>query len=170
MKFTPFYKNGMVGILQYLHSCVKFMPTVSYTFHKYFINKSLGRVELMKRFWKKNEKVLEVVKCMLIAYVLTSIFILVLAFLLFKFSLTAKVVGAGITIIYIVSCMIGGYALGKKMLVKKFLWGMVLGIGYFAVLFLVSLVVENSVQTSSSGIFLMLVLCAVSGMFGGMLS
>ena len=107
---------------------------------------------------KENQRNICIATCML------------LAFLLYKFSLPKQVIGIGVTAVYIVSTFIGGFLLGKHMKVKKFLWGMVLGIGYFAVLFLVSLVVENSVQTSSSGIFLTLVLCAVSGMFGGMLS
>lgn len=123
----------------------------------------------MKHFWKKNEKLFEVLKCMLVAYVLTGVMILILALLLFKFSLPAKVIGAGITMIYIISSLIGGLMVGKKMQVRKFVWGLILGSAYFGVLLLVSLVAGGGAGNVSANLFLTYALCAGSGMLGGML-
>ena len=47
----------------------------------------------MIRFWKKNEKIANVLKCLLVSYIMTGIFILILAFLLYKFSLPKQVIG-----------------------------------------------------------------------------
>ena len=83
------------------------------------------------QFWKKNEKVFNVVKGLLVSYVISAVLLLFLAFLLYKFSLPKQVIGIGVTAVYIVSTFIGGFLLGKHMKVKKFLWGLAIGMGYF---------------------------------------
>ncbi len=123
----------------------------------------------MVRFWKKNEKVATVLKGMLISYVVTGLMLLVLAFLLYQFQLPKGVMGVGNTLIYIVSTFLGGLLLGKQMKVKKYLWGLVLGGGYFVILLLVSLIAGGGIENMTSNFFLTLILCAGSGMLGGML-
>ena len=124
----------------------------------------------MMRFWKKNEKVATVLKCLLVSYILTGILLLFLALLLYKFSLPKQVIGIGIIVIYIVSSFLGGLLLGKNMKVKKYLWGLGLGLGYFVILVLLSLIVNGGFQNVSGNFLLTLVLCGGSGMLGGMLS
>ena len=124
----------------------------------------------MVKFWKRNEKLANVLKGLLIAYIVSGIFIVVLAFLLYRFSLPKQAIGAGIILIYIVSTFLGGLLLGKNMKVKKYLWGLVLGMGYFVILAVVSLVVKGGFQNFSGNFFLTMILCAGSGMLGGMFS
>lgn len=124
----------------------------------------------MVKFWKKNEKVANVLKNLLISYIVTGVLIVVLAFLLYKFSLPKQVIGVGIIVIYIVSTFLGGFMLGKTMKVKKYLWGLLLGMGYFIVLTIVSLIVNGGFQNLSGNFMLTMILCGGSGMLGGMLS
>lgn len=124
----------------------------------------------MMRFWKKNEKAVCVLKCLLISYILTGILLLILALLLYKFSLPKQVIGIGVIIIYIVSTFLGGMLLGKNMKVKKYLWGLGLGMGYFLILMILSLIVNGGFQNFSGNFLLTMVLCGGSGMLGGMLS
>lgn len=124
----------------------------------------------MVKFWKKNEKIAYVLKNLLISYIVTGVLIVVLAFLLYKFALPKQVIGVGIIVIYIVSTFLGGLLLGKSMKVKKFLWGLLLGMGYFIILLIVSLMVNGGFQSLSGNIILTMILCGGSGMLGGMLS
>lgn len=124
----------------------------------------------MVQFWKKNEKVVNVVKGLVISYLVSAVLLLVLAFLLYKFSLPKTVIGIGITVVYIISTFLGGFVLGKHMKVKKYLWGFAIGMGYFLILVLISLIANKGVQNLSGNILLTMVLCGGSGMLGGMLS
>lgn len=123
----------------------------------------------MIRFWKKNEKVANVLKCLLVSYIVTGLLLLILAFLLFKLSLPKQVIGIGVIIIYVVSALVGGLMIGKNMKQKKYLWGLGLGMCYFLVLTIVSLIANGEFQNDSSNLLLTMVLCGGSGMLGGML-
>ena len=146
------------------------MPNLSYIFHKYLINWFTGESGCMVQFWKKNEKVASVLKCLLLSYIVTGLLILFLAFLLYKFSLPKQAIGVGVIIVYILSAFLGGLLLGKSMRVKKYLWGLALGTGYFLILVTVSLIVNGGFQNVSGNFFLTMILCGGSGMLGGMLS
>lgn len=124
----------------------------------------------MVKFWKKNEKIAHVLKGLLVAYILTGVLILFLAFLLYKFAVPKQVISVGIIVIYIVSTFIGGFLLGKNMKIKKFLWGLLLGMSYFTILVIVSLLINGGFQNAGGNFFLTMILCGGSGMLGGMLS
>ena len=124
----------------------------------------------MVKFWKKNEKIANVLKGLLISYIVTGVFIMLLAFLLYKFALPERVVGIGVIVIYIISTFLGGFLLGKNMKVKKYLWGLLIGMSYFIVLMIVSFSVNGGFQNTAGDFFLTMILCGGSGMLGGMLS
>lgn len=146
------------------------MPNLSYIFHKYFRISSWRRKGFMVRFFRKNEKVVCVLRCLLVSYVLTGLMMLLLAFLLYKFSLPKQVVGIGIILIYIISTFVGGLLMGKSMKVKKYIWGLVLGMSYFLLLIVISLIANGGNGNASDNFFLTMILCGGSGMLGGMLS
>lgn len=111
-----------------------------------------------------------VLKSLLVSYLLTAGLLLLLALFLYKFSLTEKIVSLCITGIYILVTFLAGFLAGKREGSKKFLWGLLMGSLYFVILTLVSLIVNHGTSELSSGFFTVLVLCAASGMLGGMLS
>lgn len=110
------------------------------------------------------------IKSLLLSYVITAASLLLLVFLLFRFQLGEDKVTLGITVIYIVSCLAGGFFVGKKMGNKKFLWGMVLGICYGALLLGITLLVEHQLDPDTGKVITTLFLCLGGGMLGGMLS
>ncbi len=124
----------------------------------------------MVQFWRKNEKVVNVVKGLLVSYIVSAVLLLLLAFLLYKFSLPKQVIGIGVTAVYIISTFLGGFVLGKHMKVKKYLWGLSIGMGYFLILIVISLIANGGFQNISGDFWLTMVLCGGSGMLGGMLS
>ena len=61
-------------------------------------------------------------KALLAAYLATGLMLLLLALLLYKMGLGENQVNLGILIIYIVSCFLGGFYLGKKVGNQRYLW------------------------------------------------
>ncbi len=68
----------------------------------------------MEQTVAKQSKPLLMMKALLAAYLATGLMLLLLALLLYKMGLGENQVNLGILIIYIVSCFLGGFYLGKK--------------------------------------------------------
>lgn len=110
------------------------------------------------------------VKALLAAYVVTGILLIILALALYKFELNEGAVTAGVTAVYLISTFTGGLVVGKLAKVRRFLWGIVLGILYFALLLLVTVGIYRTFHGSSTKILVTFALCAGGGMAGGMIS
>ena len=111
-----------------------------------------------------------IVKALLAAYVVTGILLIILALALYKFELNEGAVTAGVTAVYLISTFAGGLVVGKLAKVRRFLWGIVLGILYFALLLLVTVGIYRTFHGSSTEILVTFALCAGGGMAGGMIS
>lgn len=119
---------------------------------------------------KEEVPVAFLLKSLLFSYILTGVLLALLAFLLYRFGLGERAVSIAIVVIYVAATLFSGFAAGKRMKNRRFLWGLVMGCAYFLVLAVVSLVVgKGNVQVGSS-FFTTLALCAGGGMLGGMLS
>ena len=105
--------------------------------------------------------------CLLIAYVLTGALLLVLAFLLWKLRLSEQAAYAGMILIYVSSTFLAGFLAGKRAQRRKFLWGLLMGTGYFLILVAASVLTSSDV--SGMNYFPVFFLCAGGGMLGGML-
>lgn len=116
------------------------------------------------------EKAVFVIKCMLGAYVLTAGLLLLLAFMLYRFGLSEKVVSICIIAIYILVTFFAGLLAGKREGKRKYLWGLAMGILYFGILAAVSLIVNKGVEDVAGNMMTVFFLCAGSGMLGGMVS
>ena len=114
--------------------------------------------------------VMRIFQALLVSYIVTGILLLVLAVLLYKLNLDKGKVTAGITGIYVVSAFAGGFLIWKLQKVRKFIWGLILGMLYFLLLVLVSVGVYHTLQGDTMQIVTTLILCAAGGMLGGMLS
>lgn len=109
-------------------------------------------------------------KTLFFTYLLTGILLFVLAFVLYKLGLSNTQVQTGVYLIYILSCFLGGFLAGRKMKNRRFLWGMMMGGLYFAVLFLVSSLSGKPLESGFSYLLLVLAICLAGGSAGGMLS
>jgi len=124
----------------------------------------------MEKKLRRDSKVMWVLKSLLVSYIVTGILLLVLTLLLYKFDLDEQKVSFAIIAVYVLSTLVGGFVLGKFAKVRKFVWGLSLGVAYFALLLLISIGVYRSLQGGGSNILTTFVLCAGGGMLGGMLS
>ena len=134
-------------------------------------------MNLGKRIKVRNEKknpITVMAKCLILMYVISGFLLFLLALLLYNLELSEATVKIGIIVTYILSGFAGGILLGKQMQDKKYLWGLLNGCIYFVLLFFVSLIVRlgmgEAVEVEPVRILTTLILCAVSGMAGGMLS
>lgn len=109
-------------------------------------------------------------KCLLAAYLLTGGALLLLALLLYRFQLSEQIVNIGIIVIYVIAAFVSGFLSGKCMQDRRFLWGLLAGSLYFAVLAILTLAVNHSFKDVSNHFFTTLMICAGSGMLGGMVS
>lgn len=116
------------------------------------------------------EKAVFVIKCMLGAYVLTAGLLLLLAFMLYRFGLSEKVVSVCIIAIYIFVTFFAGMLAGKREGKRKYLWGLAMGALYFGILVVVSLAVNKGLEDVAGNMMTVFFLCAGSGALGGMLA
>ena len=117
-----------------------------------------------------QRKAADMLKALLCAYIITGILLLVLALLLYKLGLSEENVNAGVILIYVISTFAGGFVMGKLSGSRRFLWGLIAGVIYFALLLLISFGIYHSVQSGSGSLATTLLLCAGGGMLGGMVS
>ncbi|MGN0413183.1 MAG: TIGR04086 family membrane protein [Lachnospiraceae bacterium] len=108
--------------------------------------------------------------CLLIAYLVTGLLLLLLAFLAYKANLSEQGTRIGILIIYVLSSFVAGFITGKKSRKRKFLFGAMMGICYFVVLLLLSLGIHDKVAPGAFAKWSAGLLCMGGGMLGGMLS
>lgn len=109
-------------------------------------------------------------RSLLLSYILTGILLLVLAFALYKFRLKEGQVEIAVNAIYIITCIAGGLIAGKAIRQRRFFWGLVLGLCYFTVLFLVSYLMNKGFNGNMTQILTTLGFCAAGGTVGGMIS
>ena len=104
-------------------------------------------------------KVRAILKSLLFAYALTGVALLLLALVLFAFDLGETAVDAGIIIIYVLACFMGGFMAGKIVRKDKYLWGVITGLAYYVLL-------DMSAAHAVTTFFM----CTGGGTLGGMLS
>ena len=112
----------------------------------------------------------DMVKSLLIAYVVTGIFLLILTLLLYKMGLSEQKVNIGVILIYVIATFSGGFVMGKLSMTHKFLWGLLMGVSYFILLTVISFGIYHSLQAEMGSFLTTLLLCAGGGMLGGMVS
>ena len=122
-----------------------------------------------------NKKIIyrNVISCLLLFVgMLLASFLLVslLSVILWKMDGNVKLASGGIITIYIVVNVFGGIVMGNIFGKQKFFWGLVIGITYFLVLLLAGVLFAGTSLQENGRIFSGFMICAIAGMFGGMLS
>ena len=135
-------------------------------FHIFYIWEGFS----MEQTMSKNAKPLLMMKALVLAYAVTGILLLLLAYRLYKMGLGESQVNLGIMVIYIVSSLLGGFYLGKKIKVRRFVWGMGVGSGYALLLIAVTFLTEHHMRGDIKEMALLFFLCVTGGALGGMLS
>lgn len=112
----------------------------------------------------------DILKILFLMYVTTMILLLLLALVLFKMEPQEIVTKIWLIAVYIISGFLGGFLIGKRRKSRKFLWGCLMGVLYFGILFAVSLLLYKGLTGDIMHLLTTLVLCTASGTVGGMIS
>lgn len=115
-------------------------------------------------------KIRSLLGSLLCSYLATGLFLVLLAFLLYRMDLGETAVEMGISAIYILSCFFGGFLLGKKTGNRKYLWGLLLGGCYFLLLAGISWISRKQLDMSAQQALLTMLMCLAGGTLGGMLA
>ena len=91
-------------------------------------------------------------------------------FLLFQFEFGGGTAAVGIIIIYVVSCLVGGFMAGKIIRKDRYIWGIVTGLSYYALLLLVSFLAQGKWDMTFAHALTTFFMCLGGGAIGGMLS
>lgn len=110
------------------------------------------------------------VKALFISYVITGIILLILALIMYKAEPSNMFVSAGVVFAYIFSAFVGGMVVGKKTQEKRFLWGIVSGVLYFAIILGISVLMNKDILSQIGSTVTVFITCGFGGMLGGMLS
>ena len=108
-------------------------------------------------------------KSLLASCLLTVFLLCLLAFLVLVAGLSEKIVSAAIIIIYVAATFTGGFLAAKKVPGRKFLWGLLVGLVYFWLLVILSVVKAGTVSGLGDSFLTTMLLCGAGGMLGGML-
>ena len=124
----------------------------------------------MERQTRKESMLIPVMVILVTMYIITGILLLLLAFLMYKADLAEPMVNGAIIAIYIISGFLGGFMMGKRTGVKKYLWGLFMGALYYGVLILVGLILHQGLSGEPVHLLSTMVLCLLSATAGGMIS
>jgi len=110
------------------------------------------------------------IKAVLISGIITAIILFILSLLIYKANIGDNIIKIGIVVTYIVSCFVGGFLSGKGIRERKFLWGLICGGIYVAIILMISLVLGGQKDGNIVNYMTTVLLCLGSGMLGGMIS
>ena len=82
----------------------------------------------------------------LFSYAATAVFLLLLAFGMYRFQWGEKEITLGVRGIYILACFLAGLSAGKKAKRRRFLWGFCAGALYFLIFLALSFAIRQSPQ------------------------
>ena len=117
----------------------------------------------------KHNTVVQIIKGVVFAYFISAAVLLILAFLMYQWDISEGIVRGGILSAYVLSCFISGMVVSRQHSERKYLWGLLMGAVYFAILWVVSLVGNRGAFAGISGMLPALAMCLFGGMLGGML-
>lgn len=116
----------------------------------------------------ENNVIKPLLRSLFIAYVLSAIFLVILAFALYKLRLGESLVNLLIFAIYFAACFASGFFTGRRVKSRRFFWGLLSGMFYFLVLFAASFAMNPQAAINAGRSLIVLVVCAAAGTAGGM--
>lgn len=109
-------------------------------------------------------------RSLLFSYLLSGILLVVTSFALYKFRLKETQVKMAVNAIYLLSCTLAGFLMGKGVRKQRFFCGLLAGLSYFLILLAVSFVINKGLTADTTQILTTLAFCVGSGIIGGVSS
>jgi len=109
-------------------------------------------------------------KSLIVSVLLTALFILLMSLGMYKFRWGEGLMNAAIMAVYGMATFVGGLLVGKKLRSRRFVWGLLYGAFYFALVLFLSWAVGGGISRDWGQLTAILAICLGSGMAGGMIS
>ncbi len=106
----------------------------------------------------------------IISALISCILVFLFSFISFKMSLNDSQMQFLVYTIYALSVFVPSYIAGKIKKTKKYLYGISIGLIYLVALFIISSVINQTINVDISNTYKTLLVCLLSGAFGGMIS
>ena len=109
-------------------------------------------------------------RSLLFSYVLSGLLLVATSFALYKFHLKESQVKLAVNVIYLLSCALAGFLMGKGLQKRRFFCGFLAGLSYFLILLGVSFFLNKGVTSDTPQLLTTLAFCVGSGIIGGVSS
>lgn len=106
----------------------------------------------------------------IISALISCILVFLFSFISFKMSLNDSQMQFLVYTIYALSVFIPSYIAGKIKKTKKYLYGISIGLIYLVALFIISSILNHTINVDISNTYKTIIICLLSGAFGGMIS
>lgn len=124
--------------------------------------RAVRRMEMeQKKMWKETGVAVGA------SFLVTMLLLMLVAFFMLKAGLKEETVSKVMIAVYVLAPAVGGFMLGKKRKVNRFLWGLLVGAIYFIVYATAALCLQH---VSAGDILWVAIPVCLGGMAGGMLS
>ena len=110
------------------------------------------------------------VKGLIISYAVTGLLLAILAFAVFKLHLTESMADLAIIAIYVIVTFLGAFVVGKRVKERKYLWGLILGVVYIAIITAAAFAISHAFHVPNTADITTALLCVGGGLVGGMIS
>lgn len=117
-----------------------------------------------------GKNILSILKVLIVAYVITGLLLLLSAFLMYKFNLGESQVRIFVMTVYGIATIVSGIIYGKIKGNKRLLNGAFIGLLYFLMLVLVSVVINKGLEDEIHEIIISMIICVAGGAIGGIIS
>lgn len=117
-----------------------------------------------------KKAVLSIFKSLIIAYIVTGVLLLLAALLMQKIGLKDNQVRLFVILIYGISNIVSGFIFGKMRKNRRLLNGIIIGVAYFAMLVLISAIINKGFENELGKNIISLVICILGGAIGGIMS
>lgn len=109
-------------------------------------------------------------RSLLFSYALSGLLLVATSFALYKFRLKESQVRMAVNAVYLLSCALGGFLMGKGLQKRRFFCGFLAGLSYFLILLAVSVVINKGLTSDTPRLLTTLAFCVGSGIIGGVSS
>lgn len=117
-----------------------------------------------------GKKILTILKVLIITYVITGLLMVLSALLMLKFNLSGEPTRLFVMIIYGITTIVGGCIYGKLQEKRRLLSGAFMGLMYFVILVIVSLIVNKGFTDGLQENIISMIICVAGGSIGGIIS
>ena len=93
-----------------------------------------------------------------------------LALAVYKLGISESMADILIIAIYVIVTFVGAFIVGKRVKEQKFLWGLILGVLYIAIISLAAIMISHTFHVADTSNVTTALLCVGGGLLGGMLS